>query len=219
MTDQRLVITGVSFPRPSGPLAPLALRLDAPVVALYGRNGAGKTHLINGLRFAAGDPEVQHGDSALHIEFIGNPLHGSERSPRAFGHLLHRRIENAVRRNVELMLAEHGGADLIADLEAPEMTASLPELTAWLLQAAGLRDALASAIADQEAWTLDRSPEGYYLSIAVRLDAKWLDSSRTRLRHKTGTNPCPERPAQWPRTCRQRSRERPATATGPVTQC
>ncbi len=57
----RLVVKGISVSTGSGPLAPLALRLDAPVVVLYGRNGTGKTRLLDALRHAAGDPSVGDG--------------------------------------------------------------------------------------------------------------------------------------------------------------
>src|SRR4051812_32432926 len=88
MSGQRVVPTGVSLDLAEPPLAPMAMPLRGPLIALYGKNGAGKSRLLNGIAYAAGAPEAQPTRFALHVELVGDEpaggaidLHGEGSAP------------------------------------------------------------------------------------------------------------------------------------------
>lgn len=169
MTDVRLVVSGISFRHPAPPLAPLALLLDSPVVALYGRNGAGKTRLIDGLRHAAGDPAVIDGDGTLHIQFVGAVGDEEAWPPRSSADLLRRSIRAAVQRSIDVPERRYLH-DWPEGPDAGDPSVPLSELTRAVLLSLGVGEALSRAISQQEARILDRSESGYYLAIAARLE-------------------------------------------------
>ncbi len=66
------LILGVSMNEPDPPLAPFALPFTGPVAAFYGKNGSGKTRLLNALAHAAGAASAPEGAAGylLHVELV-----------------------------------------------------------------------------------------------------------------------------------------------------